>query len=133
MNKWKEDDNNIDNSQMNNITHQKISIFESLVKIVQVLLQLEFFLIREIWYNHWVPSSLTKLNPSLINKGSIYTNYGLLLSLKILTIYYLHDNKIADIWLQINNIWWIWNKSSSFDVQLSLETGIGVFDWWLDY
>ena len=75
----------------------KLPIFESLVKTVHVLLQLNFYLlIREYDTINEFPLYSQKLNPSYDNRGSIYTKYGLLMSLKILTNYLLHCNRIGD-------------------------------------
>ena len=61
----------------------KLPIFESLVKTVHVLLQLNFYLlIREYdTINEFLFHS-QKLNPSHNNREFIYTYDGLLLSLK---------------------------------------------------
>ena len=109
----------------------KLPIFEHLVKTVHVLLQLNFFLlIREYdTVNEFLLHS-QKPNPSYDNRGSIYTKYGLLISLKIITNYLLHCNRIGDKYNQ---------KSTEFEgpeaslpllsVQLSLKTRICVFDF----
>ena len=61
----------------------KLPIFESPVKTLHVLLQLNFYLlIREYDTISEFPLYSQKLNPSHNNRGSIYTNYGLLSSLK---------------------------------------------------
>ena len=61
----------------------KLPIFESLVKTVHVLLQLNFYLlIIEYDTISKFPLYTQKLNPSHDNRGSIYTNYGLISSLK---------------------------------------------------
>ena len=69
----------------------KLPIFESMVKIVHVLLQLNFYLlIIEYDTISEFPIYSQKLNPSYNNRGFISTNYGLLSSLKIITNYLLH-------------------------------------------
>ena len=75
----------------------KLLIFEYLVKNVYVTSTTELLLmIRE--YDTISEFSLCsqKLNPSYDNRGSIYTKYGLLMSLKLLTNYILHGNIIGD-------------------------------------
>ena len=75
----------------------KLSIFESLVKTMHVILQLNFYLlIKEYDTISKFPLYSQKLNPSYDNRGSIYTKYGLLMSLKNLTNYLLHCNRIGD-------------------------------------
>jgi hypothetical protein len=75
----------------------KLPIFESLVKTMHVLLQLNFYLlIREYDTINKFPLCSQKLNPYYDNRGYIYTKYGLLMSLKILKNYLLHCNRIGD-------------------------------------
>ena len=53
----------------------KLPIFESLVKTVHVLLQLNFYLlIKEYDTINEFPLFSQKRNPSYDNRGSIYTN-----------------------------------------------------------
>ena len=74
----------------------KLPIFESLVNTVHVLMQLNFYLlIKEYDTINKFSLRSQKLNP-YDNRGSIYTKYGLLMSLKILTNYLLHCNRIGD-------------------------------------
>ena len=75
----------------------KLPIFESLLKTVHVLLQLELLLLtKEYDTISEFPLFSQKLNTSYDNRGSIYTKYGLPICLKILTNYFLHCNRIGD-------------------------------------
>ena len=75
----------------------KLPIFESLVKIAHITSTIELLLmIREYDTINEFPLCSQKLNPYYDNRGCIYTKYGLLMSLKLLTNYTLHGNIIGD-------------------------------------
>ena len=75
----------------------KLPIFESLVKTVHKTSATELLLmIREYDTINEFPLCSQKINPSYDSRGSIYTKYGLLMSLKLLTNYILHGNIIGD-------------------------------------
>ena len=75
----------------------KLPIFESLVKTVHITSTTKLLLmIKEYDTINEFSLCSQKLNPSYDNRGSIYTKYGVLMSLKILTNYLIHFNIIGD-------------------------------------
>ena len=75
----------------------KLPIFESLVNILYVTSSYELLLIiREYDTINKFSLCSQKIKPSYDNRGSIYTKYGLLMSLKNLTNYILHGNIVGD-------------------------------------
>ena len=75
----------------------KFPIFESLVKIAHITSATKLLLMIKEYdtiSKFFVCSQ--KLNPSYDKWGSIYTKYGLLMSLKLLTNYILHGKIIED-------------------------------------
>ena len=94
MNNQKIDNKTISNSQLNKKHVKKPNIWISgkdhaCTSTIELLLMMrEYDTINEF------PLFSQKLNPSYDNRGFIYTKYGLLMSLKLLTNYILHDNVI---------------------------------------